>query len=134
MNGIVVDTSAIIAILRGEPEKDRFISTILTAYPRLMSAVSFQEASMVLAGRAGGDAEWKLLDALLSDLDLEIVAHGSSLALAARKAFLRFGKGRHPAALNFGDCAAYALAKANDLPLLFKGGDFGQTDILTAGA
>lgn len=108
------------------------MSTILATYPRLMSAVSYQEASMVLAGRGGGSDEWKLLDALLIELDLEIAAHSSALALAAREAFLRFGKGRHPAGLNLGDCASYALAKVNDLPLLFKGRDFGQTDILTA--
>lgn len=133
MNGIVVDTSAIVAIISGEPEKDRFVGAILAANPRLMSAVSFQEASTVLAGRSGGDAEWKLLDALLTDLGLEIAAHDLALALIARDAFLRFGKGRHPAGLNFGDCAAYALAKVNALPLLFKGGDFGQTDIPIAG-
>jgi ribonuclease VapC len=74
-----------------------------------------------------------MLDALTGRLDLEIVAHDASLALAAREAFLRFGKGRHPAGLNLGDCASYALARVNNLPLLFKGRDFGQTDILTAG-
>lgn len=123
-----------IAILLNEPEKDRFRDAILAAYPRLMSAVSLQEASIVWAGRTGDRTAWETLDALLERFDLEIVAHDANLALAAREAFLRFGKGRHPAALNFGDCAAYALAKVNDLPLLFKGGDFGQTDILTAGA
>lgn len=106
MTAIVVDTSAIIAILRNEPEKDRFVDALLAANPRFMSAVSLQEAAMVIAGRLG-DA-------------------------AAREAFLRFGKGRHAASLNFGDCAAYALARANQLPLLFKGGDFGQTDIVAA--
>jgi ribonuclease VapC len=133
LNGIVIDTSVIIAILRIEPEKDRFMNVILAAHPRMMSAVSFQEASAVLAGRTGGEAEWKLLDALLADLDIEIMAHTAPLALISRDAFLRFGKGRHPAALNLGDCASYALAKANNLPLLFKGGDFGQTDVLIAG-
>ncbi len=87
---------------------------------------------MVIAGRFGDDAVWEPLDALLARLDVEIVAHDAALALIAREAFLRFGKGRHPARLNFGDCAAYALAKANNLPLLFKGGDFAQTDIVSA--
>lgn len=87
---------------------------------------------MVIAGRFGDDAVWEPLDALLARLDIEIIAHDAALAMIAREAFLRFGKGRHPAGLNFGDCAAYALAKANDAPLLFKGKDFTQTDITPA--
>ena len=132
MTAIVLDTSAVIAILRNEPEKDRFVDAILAASPRLMSAVSLQEAGMVIAGRHGDAATWEPLDTLLVRLDVEIVAHDAGLARAARVAFLRFGKGRHPAALNFGDCASYALAKAHGIPLLFKGEDFGQTDIATA--
>jgi ribonuclease VapC len=133
LTGIVVDTSAIIAILRGESEKDRFVDAILAASPRLMSAVSLQEARMVVCGRFGGGAAWEPLDALLARLDMEIVAHDAALARIAREAFLRFGKGRHPARLNFGGCAAYALAYGNDLPLLFKGEDFARTDIVAAG-
>ena len=87
---------------------------------------------MVIAGRFGGDAIWRPLDALLARLDMEIVAHDAALARIARQAFLRFGKGRHPAGLNFGDCAAYALARAYALPLLFKGEDFTKTDIVAA--
>lgn len=132
MSGIVTDASAIIAILRGEAEKDRFVDAILAASPRLMSAVGVQEAGMVLAGRFGGAAAWEPLDALLVRLDIEIVPHDASLARIAREAFLHFGKGRHPARLNFGDCAAYALAKSNTVPLLFKGEDFPQTDIVPA--
>lgn len=132
MTAIVVDTSAIIAILRDEPEKDRFVDAILAASPRLMSAVSLQEAGMVVAGRFGGGAAWEPLDALLARLELEIVAHDAVLARIARETFVRFGKGRHPARLNFGDCAAYALAVSNDLPLLFKGEDFTKTGVLAA--
>lgn len=132
MTAIVVDTSAIVAILRGEPEKDRFVDAILAASPRLMSAVSSQEAGMVIAGRFGDGAAWEPLDALLARLDVEIVAHDAALAQIAREAFLRFGKGRHPAGLNFGDCAAYALALSNNSPLLFKGEDFAKTDIMAA--
>lgn len=132
MTAIVVDTSAIVAILRNEPEKDRFVDAILASRPRLMSAVSLQEAGMVVAGRFGDGAEWQPLDALLTRLEVEIVAHDAELAGIARAAFLRFGKGRHRARLNFGDCAAYALAVSNDFPLLFKGGDFGQTDVVAA--
>jgi len=129
LTAIVVDTSAIIAILRDEPEKDHFVDAILTANPRFMSAVSLQEAGMVVAGRHGEAAAWEPLDALVTRLDLEIVAHDAALAKIAREAFLRFGRGRHPARLNFGDCAAYALARANGLALLFKGDDFTRTDV-----
>ena len=132
MTAIAVDTSAIVAILRNEPEKDRFVDALLAASSRFMSAVSLQEAGMVIAGRFGNDTIWEPLDALLARLDVEIVAHDVTLARIAREAFLRFGKGRHPAQLNFGDCAAYALAQANGLPLLFKGGDFSKTDIVAA--
>jgi ribonuclease VapC len=130
LTAIVVDTSAIIAILRNEAEKDRFVDAILAASPRFMSAVSLQEAGMVVAGRHGDAAVWEPLDALVARLGLEIVAHDAALAGVAREAFLRFGKGRHKAGLNFGDCAAYALAKSNDLALLFKGEDFARTDVV----
>jgi ribonuclease VapC len=87
---------------------------------------------MAAAGRLGDDAILQLLDALLVRLDVEIVAHDVALARIACEAFLRFGKDRHPARLNFGDCAAYVLARANDLPLLFKGENFTKTDIVAA--
>ena len=102
------------------------------ASPRLMSAVSAQEAGMVVAGRFGDGAAWEPLDALLARLEVEIVAHDAALARIARTAFLRFGKGRHPARLNFGDCAAYALAESGGLPLLFKGEEFAKTEIIAA--
>lgn len=132
MTAIVVDTSAIIAILRGEPEKDSFVDAILHATSGLISAVSLQEACMVIAGRDGSEDRWSMLDALMADLALEVVPHDAALARIAGQAFLRFGKGRHRAALNLGDCAAYALAKANGLRLLFKGNDFIRTDIEAA--
>jgi ribonuclease VapC len=129
---IVVDTSAIVAVIRGEPDRQRFVDALLRATSRLMSAVSVQEAGMVLAGRLGGQIDLDDLDALLHRFEIEIVSHDAKLARAAQDAFLRFGKGRHPVCLNFGDCAAYALAKLNDLPLLFKGDDFSKTDIIPA--
>jgi ribonuclease VapC len=132
LTALVVDTSAIVAILRDEPEKDRFVDMILRADARFMSAVSIQEAGMVVLGRHGDEAAWEPLDALLARLNVDVVAHDAELARIARVAFLRFGKGRHPAGLNFGDCAAYALAKSGALPLLFKGGDFAKTDISAA--
>lgn len=116
MSGLVVDASAILAILANEPEKDRFVDAILAASPRFMSSVSVQDAGMALAARTGGDAAWEMLDALLTHLGIEVVAHDSTLAQAGREAFLRPGAGR----LSLAECAAYALAKTNGLPLLSK--------------
>ncbi len=88
---------------------------------------------MVLAGRPGDATSWLELDALIARAGIEIVAQDQALAGLAREAFLRFGKGRHPAALNLGDCSTYALAKARGLPVLFKGEDFSRTDLRAAG-
>lgn len=129
---IVLDSSAVIAILRREPEADDFLRIIAEAEACLLSAVSFLEASMVLAGRTGDATSWAELDALLAQAGVEVVAQDAELAEGAREAFLRYGKGRHPASLNLGDCASYALAKDRDLPLLFKGTDFPRTDVRAA--
>lgn len=129
---IVVDTSALIAILRREPDADVFLRCIAEAGGCLVSAVSQLEASLVLAGRTGDRSAWRDLDALLRRAAMQVVAHDAALAETARDAFLRYGKGRHPAALNFGDCASYALARSRALPLLFKGDDFRRTDLIAA--
>ena len=129
---IVVDSSALIAILRREPEADRFLQVIAAADTCLLSAVSLLETSMVLAGRTGDGTAWAGLDALIARAGMEVVAQDAEQARLARQAFLDFGKGRHPAALNLGDCAAYALARSRGLPLLFKGEDFVRTDLLPA--
>ena len=129
---IVVDSSALIAILRREPEADRFLHVIATADGCLLSSVSLLETSMVLAGRTGDAASWSDLDALIARASMQVVAQDAGLVEAARDAFLRYGKGRHPAALNLGDCASYALAKTRRLPLLFKGSDFAKTDLMAA--
>ena len=121
-----------IAILRIESEEQAFIDAVLAAGATCMSAVTLQEASMVLAGRAGGELDWGPLDDFIARARMEIVPHDRKLADLARLAFLRFGKGRHPARLNCGDCASYALAKSLNIPLLFKGGDFAKTDIVPA--
>jgi ribonuclease VapC len=126
---IVVDSSALIAILRREPEADNFLQIIAEAEGCLFSSVSLLETSMVLAGRAGDATSWTELDALITQAGIQVVAQDAELAEAARAAFLRYGRGRHPAALNLGDCASYALAKHHDLPLLFKGDDFPRTDL-----
>ena len=129
---IAVDTSAIIAILRLEPEAVAFSHCIEEAAAVSMSAVSLQDASMVLAGRHVDAVAWSELDRILRDMEVEIIPHDAELAHFAREAFLRFGKGRHPARLNCGDCASYALAKKYGIPLLFKGTDFAKTDIVAA--
>jgi ribonuclease VapC len=129
---IVVDSSALIAILRREPEADSFLSLITDADGCLLSAVSLLETSMVLVGRTGDAAAWIGLDAFIVRAGMQVIAHDAELAAYARTAFLCYGKGRHPAALNLGDCASYALAKCRSLPLLFKGNDFAATDLMAA--
>lgn len=129
---IAVDSLALVAILRREPEADRFLQVIAAADGRLLSSVSLLETSMVLAGRSGNATSWAELDALIARAGMQIVAQDATLTEAAREAFLRYGKGRHPAGLNLGDCASYALAKAHDLSLLFKGEDFPRTDVAAA--
>lgn len=106
-------------------------ATVLTSHSRSISAATLLEASMVFEGRVGhrGAAE---LDQLIASLGIAVIPFTQSQAALAREAFRRFGKGRHPARLNFGDCIAYALAKERGEPLLFKGDDFSQTDIEAA--
>ena len=132
---MIVDTSAIVAIVRGEPEQMAFLVRLSQARsagePARMSAATLTELTIVIDRFKDARAS-ELLDALLSELRLEIVPVGQNLADHARAANRRFGKGFHPARLNFGDCFAYALAKATDEPLLFKGEDFGRTDLISA--
>lgn len=128
---IVVDTSAIIAILKEEPEGVQFTAIIGEAESCFISAVSMFEASMVMIGRGRSELA-QGLDRLIGELAIEIVAFDQSLARESRAAFIRFGKGRHPAGLNFGDCVSYALAHARGLPLLFKDADFAKTDVISA--
>jgi ribonuclease VapC len=101
------------------------------AESREVSAVSYMEASMVLISKRGEGIE-SILDTMLAEGEIAIVPVSVMQAQIARKAFLDFGKGRHPAGLNFGDCFSYALAKQRGEPLLFKGNDFSQTDVLVA--
>lgn len=127
---MVIDTSAILAILLGEVEADQFIDRIADDPVRLVSAANVFEASMVIEARHGTEAG-KELDMFLSQIDADIVPVDAELADVARSAWRRYGKGRHPAALNFGDCFSYALAITRREPLLFKGNDFSQTDVPT---
>ncbi len=129
---MVIDTSAVIAILRLESEADAFLRLIANTDACAISAVSALETAMVLAGVKGGSAVWQPLDELLAKSEIDVVPFDNLQAGAAREAFTRFGKGRHPAALNFGDCASYALAISRKAPLLFKGSDFAKTDVIAA--
>jgi ribonuclease VapC len=129
---IAVDSSALIAILRLEDDAKELLALLVAAPARVMSAVGVLETSLVLAGPKGSASVFVMLDGFLAEAGIETVAFDAMQAELARLAFLRFGKGRHPAALNFGDCAAYALAKSRNLPLLFKGRDFPLTDVMPA--
>lgn len=125
---IVIDTSAIIAILQGEDDAPALADAISRAGYRLLSAVSQVEASVVCIARRRSAAE---VDAFIERAAIEIVPVTSAHAELAIEGFKRFGKGRHAAALNFGDCFSYALARATGHPLLYKGHDFVLTDVVS---
>ena len=128
---IVVDSSALIAIYFDEAEKASFADAVISVDGPCIGAPNFLEASMVVEARKG-EAGCRELDRIADNLGLQVVPFESSHIQAAREAFRRYGKGRHRAALNFGDCCAYALAKTLNLPLLCKGNDFALTDLKRA--
>ena len=128
---IVVDSSALLALCFEEVEYATFKEAILEADSPVIGAPNFIETFMVIEARAG-DSGTRQLDRIVGSLGLAVAAFDASHVAAARDAFRRYGKGRHRAALNFGDCCAYALAKTLGVPLLFKGNDFAQTDIKRA--
>jgi ribonuclease VapC len=126
---MVIDTSALAAIFFHEPERDAFRNAIVAASSRLISAATVLEAGMVIEGRRGGGAG-REFDLFIVRAQIKIVPIDAELADLARSAWRKYGKGRHPAGLNFGDCFSYALAKATGEPLLAKGTDFTKTDAL----
>jgi ribonuclease VapC len=128
---MVIDTSALVAILLNEPTSERLIVAIGQAPQRLISAGTVVEASLVLIGRFGASGEAHL-DALLRAIGVEIVAVDADQVALARDAARTFGRGRHPAGLNFGDCFSYALAVSREEPLLFVGEDFALADVSAA--
>ena len=128
---MVIDTSAIVAIALNEPEAETFEQRVADAPVRLMSAASVLEAGMVIETRLGESGGIEL-DLWLLKARVEVVAVDAEQADQARRAWRRFGKGRHPAGLNFGDCFSYALSALTQEPLLFKGDDFSRTDIEAA--
>ena len=129
---MVIDTSALVAILQGQPERRRFIETIEAADARRISVATFVEVSIVVDARNGAEG-LRDLDRFIARAGIELVPADVEQAQAAREAFTRFGKGRHRAALNYGDCFSYALAAVLGEPLLCKGDDFIHTDIAMAG-
>lgn len=128
---MVLDTSAILAVLFDEPERFEFVRTIAEARRRLISSVSLVEASIVVEARRG-ELAGRELDLFLHRAAVQTVAVDEEQTQLARVAWRRYGKGRHPAGLNFGDVFAYALARATGEELLFKGDDFARTDVTTA--
>ncbi len=125
---MVLDTSALIAILLGEPEAPALAEAIANDPKRLLSAFSALETAIVIEAKKGpsGGREF---DLLLHKAAIDVLAMNADQVQLAREAYVRFGKGRHAAGLNLGDCCAYALARYSGEPLLFKGDDFSKTDV-----
>ena len=127
---MVVDSSAIVAILLREAGAQAFAECIGKHRRSVMSAANYVEVAIV--ARSRGQIGRELVDATLDKVEVEIVPVSTELARVAADAFASYGRGRHPAQLNYGDCFAYALAKIRNEPLLFKGNDFSQTDLVPA--
>ena len=128
---MIIDTSALLAILQDEPERRAFNEAIEESESRLVSAATLLETSMVIETRYGADG-LRDLDLLISKASIEIVPFDHEQAQIGRRAFSQFGKGRHAAGLNYGECFSYALARTLDESLLFKGNDFAKTDLVPA--
>lgn len=128
---MIIDSSALVAVLTGEPAAERVTRAIADATAPMVASPGLLETSMVIGGRHGS-AGLALLDAYQARLGATIVPFTEAHARAATDAFLRYGKGRHASGLNFGDCMAYAVAQAEGAPLLFVGEDFGRTDVARA--
>jgi ribonuclease VapC len=125
---MVIDSSAVVAVFLREPEREFYLNLILKADTRLISAVTFVETGIVLEGRRGSIAE-RELEKFLNRSAIEIVAVDAEQAAAALVAWRKYGKGRHSAGLNLGDCFSYALSQSRGEPLLAKGDDFARTDL-----
>lgn len=125
---MVIDTSALVAIFLAEPERKPFLDLILATGTRLISAANLLETGIVLEARRG-EAAGREFDLFVVRANLEIVSVDGEQVEIARSAWRNYGKGRHPAGLNFGDCFAYALAKFSGERLLAKGGEFAKIDI-----
>lgn len=125
---MVIDTSAVLAILQNESAAERLAAALEEAPVKRMSAATLVECGLVLQARYGDHGE-RELDLFVQRAGVEIIPFTEEHAELARRAYRRFGRGRHPAGLNYGDCFSYALARALDEPLLFVGDDFSKTDV-----
>lgn len=125
---MIVDSSALLALIFREPTADHVVAKMGEAEFIAIGAPTLVETGIVLAARLG-ESSRAILSRLIEDLDLIVVAFNAEHGREAREAFLRYGRGRHPAALNYGDCLTYAIAKVAGQPLLFVGEDFRQTDL-----
>lgn len=132
MGPVVLDSSALIAVLLHEPEAVAFTEFFPKAERLLLSAINYMETGIVWDNQATLKPNPADLDILISVLKVNITPVDFTLAQAARAAYRRYGKGRHPAKLNMGDCFSYALAKQMGVPLLYKGKDFAKTDVISA--
>jgi len=128
---MIVDSSALLALIFREAEAKRITAVLAEAEFCAMGAPTLAETAIVLAAKLG-ESSRAILSRLIEDLDLAIVPFTAAHGREAREAFLRFGRGRHPAALNYGDCLTYAVAKLAGRPLLFVGDDFRRTDLEVA--
>lgn len=131
MNAVVVDSSALVALVLEEDDAPRILGALLATDMRQISAFSFLETSLVVMSRKG-PAGHAIFEALVERFRLDVVAMDREHAQVARQGWVRFGKGRHPAGLNIGDCCSYALAYLSGFPLLCKGEDFQRTDLTLA--
>lgn len=129
---MIVDSSALLAVLNRELDAERYETAILEATRCRISVANLLETSIVVESRGGAEAGHEL-DEFLELAEIEPTPVTAEHLAAARQAWRQFGKGRHPAALNFGDCFAYALAQVSGEPLLYKGDDFARTDVAAAG-
>jgi len=129
---VIVDSSALMAIVLDEPDADALLRALSQAQVRKISVATWVEVHLVVESLGQHPAVASRFEDLMLRLKLDIVAVDVNMAWIARKANLTYGKGHHPARLNFGDCFSYALAKRDNEPLLFKGNDFSQTDIVPA--
>ncbi len=129
---MIVDSSALMAIVLDEPDADALLRALSRTQDRKISAATWVEVHLVVESLGQHPAVASRFEDLMLRLKLDIVAVDVNMAWIARRANLTYGKGRHPARLNFGDCFSYALAKHTGEPLLFKGNDFSQTDIVQA--
>ncbi len=128
---MILDSSALVAVVLREPGFERLLAAMKTSAPLGIGAPTLVEVLLVLTRKFHGDPKAEVFR-LLRALEVEVIPFAEEHCLVAQRAYTRYGKGRHPAALNFGDCMAYATAKVADIPLLFVGADFGKTDVAAA--